>query len=234
MPTRRRPADILIERAGTGVPARGAGQGHRSPVAPRRVGWGEHGLLGVGLTLAIASGVVAYRAGGPYGERFERDPRIGRVAVGPALSTEATEALAVDTTGDLRFDTWTHVRGDRVVMTAQDTDADGRADAWQYYRADESLARFEKDTDGDGIPDVRTKLAADGDRMLSLEYDGNADGRIDTWEYYRKDETIERMDEDSDGDGRPDYRWVFSPEEIIVAEFILDPAETWPTNAFDD
>lgn len=177
-------------------------------------------LLTVGFVLAVVSGVVAYRAGGPYGERFRPDPRVAQVASEPAIETET---LALDTTGDLRFDTWSHAVGDTVVRSEQDEDGDGRIDTWEYYRPDETLERFEKDTDGDGVADYRTSIAADGDRVVSLEYDANADGRIDTWEYYRPDETIERMEEDTDGDGRPDYRWLFSPEEAIVAEFSLDP-----------
>ena len=175
-------------------------------------------ILLVGLVLAVASGVVAYRVGGPYGERLNGDLRFHRAIV---QNSGDGEAVVFDSSGDLQLDTWSYIEDEGGIKNEHDANADGRIDTWEYYRADETLERLDKDTDGDGEPDYRTVFAPDGDRVVRFEYDDNADGRIDMWEHYRADATIERLEEDTDSDGEPDYRWMFAPDETITAEFDL-------------
>ena len=124
-------------------------------------------ILLAGLILAIASGVVAYRVGGPYGERLEVDRRVDRV-----------------------FD-----------------EATGQLKILVY------------DTNGNLTPDARSYM--DGERVLRTEYDDNEDGVIDIWEFFRPDQTTERLDEDTDGDGRPDRRTLFDTTGAITAEISL-------------
>ena len=53
----------------------------------------ETAVLVTGLALAIASGIVACRIGGPYGERLQKDRRVRRVV---NEETRAIELLSYD------------------------------------------------------------------------------------------------------------------------------------------
>ena len=133
------------------------------PRPPHRVSqprwrW-ETPILVTGLILAIASGVMAYRVGGPYGERFQDDARVQRVF---NETTGALELLIYDIDGDLRFDSWSYMQGERVLRTEYDDDGDGRVDHWEYFRPDGTTERLDADGDGDGRPDRRTLFDADG------------------------------------------------------------------------
>ena len=49
--------------------------------APQHSRW-EIPILATGLILAIASGTIAYRVGGPYGQGLRHDPSANRVLTG--------------------------------------------------------------------------------------------------------------------------------------------------------
>ncbi len=131
----------------------------------------ETPILVTGLILAIASGVIAYRLGGPYGERFERNPRVKQIANDV---TGELEVLAWDMDGNLRLDTWSYLEEGRLLRREFDDDEDGAVDHWCYYRPDQSLERHERDTDGDGVADVRTLFDAEGTEIgnVSVTADG--------------------------------------------------------------
>ena len=82
-------------------------------------------MLVTGLALAIASGIVSHRIGGPYGDGLQEDRRVRRVF---NEGTGALELLTYDLDGDLRFDTWSYMDGDRAIRTEYDVDRDGRVD----------------------------------------------------------------------------------------------------------
>lgn len=133
----------------------------------------EMPILVTGLVFAIASGVVAYRVGGPYGERLHEDPRVRRVF---DEKTGRLELVKYDASGNLRFDMWSYMDAERVVRIEYDDNEDGLMDYWEYLRADQSTDRLDADTDGDGQPDHRTLFAPDG----SITADFNLDGRSDS------------------------------------------------------
>ena len=68
-----------------------------------------------------------------------------------------------------------------------------------------TVTRLDYDADDDGRIDMRSYLQ-DG-RGVRLEADGNGDGRVDRWEYYRPDGQLDRLGTSSQGDGRDDT-WV--------------------------
>ena len=123
-------------------------------------------ILIVGLILSVVSGVIAYRLGGPYGERFETNPNVTRIV---DSQTGALESMHYDTTGDMKFDTWGYFVDGKQVRMERDTDGDGRVDHWRYYRADETRSITESDTDGDGEPDERRLYDRDGTRTATLD-----------------------------------------------------------------
>ena len=120
-------------------------------------------ILVTGLVFAIASGIVAYRVGGPYGERLENGPRSRQVF---NEETGELELAIYDLDGNLRYDTWSYWDGERLLRREHDDDEDGRIDHWWYFRHDQTLERLERDTDGDGRPDERTLFDAGGIEFL--------------------------------------------------------------------
>ena len=68
-----------------------------------------------------------------------------------------------------------------------------------------TVIRLDYDTDGNGGVDIRSYLE-DG-RGVRIEADGDGDGRVDRWEYYRPDGQLDRLGTSSQADGREDT-WV--------------------------
>ena len=68
-----------------------------------------------------------------------------------------------------------------------------------------TVIRLDYDGDADGRIDIRSYLQ--NGRGVRLEADGNGDGRVDRWEYYRPDGQLDRLGSSSPDDGREDT-WV--------------------------
>ena len=68
-----------------------------------------------------------------------------------------------------------------------------------------TIRRLDYDTDRDGHVDMRAYL--ENGRTVRIEADGNADGVIDRWEYYRADGQLDRLGTSSVSDGIEDT-WV--------------------------
>ena len=97
-------------------------------------------ILAVGLTGAVASGVLAYRTGGPYGDRNDVDPRLRRV-YDPGTGKLTMVAFAAD--GSLRIDHWCEMDGERLLRMDVDENADGVPDRREHYGPGEKLERTE-------------------------------------------------------------------------------------------
>ena len=150
-------------------PAQRSSARRRSPDHRETWRW-ETPILVTGLLLAIASGVIAYRVGGPYGEGFEHGPSPRQVFND---ETGELEVGIYDLDGNLRYDTWSYWDGERLVRREHDDDEDGRVDHWWYFSAgattedtdDQVLERLDIDTDGDGRADQRTLYDTDGSEL---------------------------------------------------------------------
>ena len=116
-------------------------------------------ILLCGLTTAAASGVMAYRASGPYGERGRDDPRVRRF-YDPA--TGRLRLLVYNANGHGRFDTWSYMDGNRVLRIETDDDGDGLIDRWEYYGADGSVEQSAASSKHDGRPDTWQPLSPGG------------------------------------------------------------------------
>ena len=97
-------------------------------------------IMVMGLAGAVVSGAVAYRSGGPHGERAGSDPRVRRV-YDPATGKLTMVAFAAD--GSLRIDHWCYMDGERLLRMDVDEDRDGRVDRREYYGEGECLERTE-------------------------------------------------------------------------------------------
>src|SRR5258706_14186597 len=68
-----------------------------------------------------------------------------------------------------------------------------------------TIRRLDYDTDRDGRIDMRAYL--ENGRTVRIEADGNGDGVVDRWEYYRADGQLDRLGTSSESDGVEDT-WV--------------------------
>ena len=82
------------------------------------------------------------------------------------------------------------------------------------YDAGGAIRRIDYDTDRDGLIDMRAYLV-DG-RTVRIEADGNGDGIVDRWEYYRADGELERLGTSSESDGVEDTWVVQAGDEMRV------------------
>jgi len=73
------------------------------------------------------------------------------------------------------------------------------------YDSAGTIKRIDYDTDRDGHVDMRAYL--ENGKTVRIEADGNADGIVDRWEYYRADGQLDRLGTSSGSDGVEDM-WV--------------------------
>ena len=100
----------------------------------------EIAILVVGLTAAVTSGVVAWHVAGPRGEKLIIDPRVKRT-VDP--KTGEVTKVAMDSNGDLVFDTWSYLEHGTQVRMDSDDDYDGIVDRRFYYAGSDEPVRIE-------------------------------------------------------------------------------------------
>jgi hypothetical protein len=74
-----------------------------------------------------------------------------------------------------------------------------------YDPDSQTVTRLDYDSNADGRVDIRSYL--EHGRGVRIEADGNGDGRVDRWEYYRPDGQLDRLGTSSRADGREDT-WV--------------------------
>jgi len=141
----------------------------------------------------ITSGVVVYRRGGRYGERFSPDE-----AYMQRIYDQRTRTLRVvefDRNHNGRPDRWTYFENDRMVRTEADEDEDGLIDHWYYYDKDENVVRMGMSTRHDGVCDA---WWYDGPESGThrIEYTDRASARISRVEYFVDDRLV-RVDDRS-------------------------------------
>ena len=82
------------------------------------------------------------------------------------------------------------------------------------YDSAGTIKRLDYDTDRDGHVDMRAYL--ENGRTVRIEADGNGDGIIDRWEYYRADGQLDRLGTSSESDGVEDTWVVQSGDQMRV------------------
>lgn len=197
---------------------------------PVRAATTEFALVVAGLIAAVASGVIAYRAVGPYAD--------GPINVGlyrtqdPETGTPLVYRQVRQTDGALRrylFDD-----GSRTLKQIQVIRMiDGKVETVGLHMGDDGLRRVdagghtvERDATS-GISkvgfSVRNNNVIDAwayrdveGRLMKIEVSRRQDGQIDRWEYY-EDDQLGRVEEDDNRDGKPD-RWLTFEAGILVSE----------------
>lgn len=128
----------------------------------------EGALVAVGILAAAVSGVFAYRAWGPYGVTGRK------LSVDRVVDTDKRTAgrvfteLSYDVQGDGVIDRWIYLDGPRVVRVEFDEDGDAAIDRWEYYD--------------------------EGERLNEVGLSTQHDGRADTWRFFDRDGTLERIE----------------------------------------
>ena len=137
-------------------------------------------VLGTGFVLAVISGVMMYRVGGPYGELLVDEPGAGRVY---DPETGLLELLATDRNSNLWFDMWTHYEDGSIVPSQLDDNEDGVIDYWRHYAADGSNLKVGFSALRDGVQDAWVYVDEAG-AMEHVEYSTKRDGIVDLTEFY--------------------------------------------------
>ena len=84
-----------------------------------------------------------------------------------------------------------------------------------YDQRTHVLQRIDYDSDRDGRVEARLFFSAG--KAVRLEADGDADGLVDRWEFYRDDGSLARLGTSSQGDGLPDT-WITEADETTTLD----------------
>jgi hypothetical protein len=114
------------------------------------------------------------------------------------------QLLRYDADGDGAIDTWSHMDGARIVRIEIDSDENGTIDRWEYYTTDQQIEKIGASRARDGNVDTWTYFGPDGS-IARLEFSAKRDGTVNRTEYYSQG-TLNRAEEDTDGDTRID-KW---------------------------
>jgi len=147
------------------------------------------------------------------------DPEKGRVRQTTKATYDAKTGKLTQLTFDRNrngvIDTWIDMNGTRPVQSRIDLNEDGKIDRWEYYDANGQLARVGFSRKDNGKPDAWAYADPDG-KVIRVEISSTGDEkRIDRWEHYDRalagpngDPTgaLMSVEEDTNGDGRPD-KW---------------------------
>jgi hypothetical protein len=101
-----------------------------------------------------------------------------------------------------------------LVAVAMSVSACERDRVTPVYDPAGTIRRLDYDTDRDGHVDMRAYL--ENGRTVRIEADGNGDGVIDRWEYYRADGQLDRLGTSSGSDGVEDTWVVQSGDRMQV------------------
>ena len=130
--------------------------------------------------------------------------------------------LSADHNGDGRIDQWTYLEGNVPLRGEADTDGDGRIDRWEYFDANAQLVRVGTASLNDGIEDTWSYVVeTEGERRVARAR--RRDRQIDRQEFFRGD-TLVRVEEDTNADGRAD-RWDRF-DGTVLREVAFDIAKT--------
>ncbi len=189
----------------------------------------------VGLIAAAASGVVAYRIVGPYGDGFlnmgvyrTTDPETGKDSIyrevrnpngtrvryaSPAAGEPLNAIRVVGAEAGQGFGVY--VDGARLTGFGIDRDGDGQADVRDYYDEQLKLVKQGFSVSGTGGIDAWQYRDATG-AVVRVETSRQQTGTVDRWEHYAQGQLV-RVEEDDDHDGKPDH-WLTYEDGILIHE----------------
>ena len=128
----------------------------------------------------------------------------GRMTPEYDKTTGKLTLLKYDSDGDGKIDMWSYMDGARVVRVEIDKNEDGLIERWEYYDASQKLEKVGTSRAQNGKVDAWSYPGADGS-IERIDVSTRQDGKITRVEHYKK-EVLVSVEEDGDGDGRMD-KW---------------------------
>lgn len=165
---------------------------------------------------------VIVALGGACGAEPPPDPANGAAVTTTPIYNQQTgrlDQIISDRDGDGAPDTWAFMDGTRLMRIEIDRDADGNVDRWESYEAapgtpsGTAIARAEE-ANGDDATVTRREYYTRG-VLERVEEDTDLDGRIDKWETYA-DGRLTQVGLDLSGAGRPTRRMVYAVDGSVV------------------
>jgi len=134
-----------------------------------------------------------------------RDGRANSAAAVQASydNTGSLQMLTVDSNGNGKPDTWSHMEGSRITRIEIDADEDGAIDRWEYYDSDQQLEKVDTARGPDGK--VARSEFYQGGVLTRAEEDTDGNGFVDKWETYA-DGVMASVAFDTEGAGHPNRR----------------------------
>lgn len=141
-------------------------------------------------------------------------------------ATGRLQILKADTDGNGTMDALAHMDGTRLRDIELDRDGDGQPDRWEYYEPgtpDQPTGnRFDRwalivraeEARRPGASPTRREFYARG-IIERVEEDTDLDGRVDKWERYERGE-LRELDLDLAGRGAPTQRLVYGPGGDVI------------------
>ncbi len=177
------------------------------------------------MAAALTAVVAAHGCSDPERERLKATTK-------PTYdnATGRLKELTFDANKNGRIDTWTEMDGSRPLRSRVDDNEDGRPDRWEYYDDKGKLSKVGFSRRADGTPDAWAYSTPDG-RIDRIEVSSARDERrIDRWEFYEGFAPhliaeggavgpLLRVEEDTNGDGRPDKWEQYAGGVLSTAEF---------------
>jgi hypothetical protein len=136
--------------------------------------------------------------------------------------------LTYDANKNGRIDTWTEMDGARPIRSRLDRNEDGRIDRWEYYDGEGKLLKVGMSRSDDGKVDSWAFAGPDG-RIARVEISSARDeAKIDRWERYAPSPKADAagilasVDEDTNGDGKPDKWETYAEGALKTVAFDQD------------
>jgi hypothetical protein len=139
-----------------------------------------------------------------------------RVAPVYNQETGKLEQLVSDRDGDGRAETRAFMDGATLKRVEIDRNGDGTPDRWEFYRSASAVPIIDRaeEANGRGHQITRREFYAGG-AIQRVEEDSDLDGRQDKWEWYDNG-VLSRVELDLVGKGMPSQRLVYSADGAVV------------------
>jgi hypothetical protein len=149
------------------------------------------------------------------------DTRIRQTTPSYDKQTGRLAEIPYDRNRNGRIDTWAQMDGARLVAARSDVDEDGTLDRWEYYDDRGGLTKFGFSRKQEGRADAWAFPGEDG-AIERVEVSSTADERtIDSWEFYKAG-VLTRVDDDTNGDSRPDNFYTYESGAVKTAAIDQD------------
>lgn len=145
-------------------------------------------------------------------QRLDYDPDgNGRVNVRTEMDGSRPVRSLIDKNEDGVVERWEYYdQSARVVKVGTASRGDGREDTWLFPAPDGSVARIERSTRRDGKVTRWEDHGASG--ITAAREDADGDGRVDRWETYRDGALVMLALDGTRTRGRPDRRLVYAAD----------------------